>query len=140
MPASALVTATEMPASRTAGTAWMWSQCPWVSTTWFTPRLLADLEQLLVLVGGVDEHGVAGAAAAQDVDVVVHRADHDLVDLGGRRRSRSAPAVPSPQRGTAGRHLVAPLPRSGRHAEQRPPPAGLPGEEAEEPRHELRLQ
>ena len=83
MPASALVTATEMPASRTAGTAWMWSQCPWVSTTWLTPRSLADLEQRLVLVGGVDEHGVAGPAATEDVDVVVHRAHHDLVDLGG---------------------------------------------------------
>ena len=45
---------------------------------------LADLEQLLVLVGGVDEHGVARPAATQDVDVVVHRAHHDLVDLGGR--------------------------------------------------------
>ncbi len=38
MPASAAVTETEMPASRTAGTAWMWSQWPWVSTTWRTPR------------------------------------------------------------------------------------------------------
>ena len=38
MAASALVTATEMPASRTAGTAWMWSQCPCVSTTERTPR------------------------------------------------------------------------------------------------------
>ena len=45
---------------------------------------LADLEQRLVLVGRVDQHGVARAAAAQDVDVVVHRADDDLVDLGAR--------------------------------------------------------
>ena len=36
-----------------------------------------------MLVGGVDEHGLAAAAAAQDVHVVVHRAHHDLVDLGG---------------------------------------------------------
>ena len=82
MPASALVTATEIPASRTAGTAWMWSQCPWVSTTWLTPRSLAQLEQRLVLVGRVDQHGLARSAATQDVDVVVHRADHDVVDLG----------------------------------------------------------
>ena len=39
MPASAAVTDTEIPASRTAGTAWMWSQWPWVSTTCRTPRV-----------------------------------------------------------------------------------------------------
>ena len=38
MAASAEVTATSIPASRTASTAWMWSQCPWVSTTWRTSR------------------------------------------------------------------------------------------------------
>ena len=42
---------------------------------------LAELEQLLVLVGGVDEQGVAGLPAAHDEDVVVQRSDDDLVDL-----------------------------------------------------------
>ena len=43
----------------------------------------ADLEQFLVLVGGVDQQGLAGAAAAEHVDVVVHRADDNLVYFGG---------------------------------------------------------
>jgi hypothetical protein len=43
---------------------------------------LAQLEQLLVLVGGVQEHGVARLLAAQHEDVVVHRAHDQLVDLG----------------------------------------------------------
>ena len=38
MAASAWVTATSMPAARTASTAWMWSQWPWVSTTCRTLR------------------------------------------------------------------------------------------------------
>ena len=38
MAASSVLTATSMPASRSCGTAWMWSQWPWVSTTWRTPR------------------------------------------------------------------------------------------------------
>ena len=59
MPESAEVTATSIPALRTASTAWMWSQCPWVSTTWRTLRALAQLEQFVVLVGGVDQHRVA---------------------------------------------------------------------------------
>ena len=42
---------------------------------------LAQLEQALVLVGGVEEHGVARLGAAQDEHVVVDRAHHDLVDL-----------------------------------------------------------
>ena len=43
----------------------MWSQWPWVSSTRRTPSALAQLEQLLVLVGGVEQHGVAGLPAAQ---------------------------------------------------------------------------
>ena len=42
---------------------------------------LGQLEELLVLVGGVEEHGVAGLAAAQDEHVVVVGPDDDLVDL-----------------------------------------------------------
>ena len=42
---------------------------------------LAQLEQALVLVGGVEQHGVAGLGAAEDEDVVVDRAHHHLVDL-----------------------------------------------------------
>ena len=38
MAASSAVTDTLIPASLTAATAWMWSQWPWVSTTWWTPR------------------------------------------------------------------------------------------------------
>ena len=46
-------------------------------------EVAAELEQALVLVGGVDQQGVAGLAATDDVDVVVHRADHHAVDLDG---------------------------------------------------------
>ncbi len=60
----------------------MWSQWPWVSSTVRTPRALAQLEQAVVLVGGVEEHGVAGLLAAQDEHVVVDGTHHDLVDLG----------------------------------------------------------
>ena len=59
----------------------MWSQWPWVSSTRRTLSALAQLEQLLVLVGGVDQHGVAGRLAAQHEHVVVVRADDELVDL-----------------------------------------------------------
>ena len=44
-------------------------------------EVAAELEQLLVLVGGIDEHGVACLLAADDEDVVVDRPDDDLVDL-----------------------------------------------------------
>ena len=37
MAASSAVTCTVKPASRSWGTAWMWSQCPWVSSTLVTP-------------------------------------------------------------------------------------------------------
>src|SRR5438270_632910 len=43
---------------------------------------LAQLEQPLVLVGRVEQHRVTRLLAAQDVDVVVHRTDADLGDLG----------------------------------------------------------
>ena len=46
MAASAAVTATSIPASRTASTAWMWSQCPWVSTTWRTSRAVHSSSSL----------------------------------------------------------------------------------------------
>ncbi len=39
-----------------------------------------DLEQQLVLVGRVDEHGLARAFVAQDEHVVLERPDDDLVD------------------------------------------------------------
>ena len=42
---------------------------------------LAQLEEALVLVGGVEQHGVAGLGAAEDEDVVVDRSHHHLVDL-----------------------------------------------------------
>ena len=42
---------------------------------------LAQLEEELVLVGGVEQHGVAGLGAAEDEDVVVDRSHHHLVDL-----------------------------------------------------------
>ena len=58
------------------------------------PEGATELEQSLVLVGRVDEHGLTGAPAAHDEHVVVVRADDDLVHLhvgvrpleGGRRR------------------------------------------------------
>src|SRR5215213_9465126 len=42
-----------------------------------------EVEQLLVLVGGVDQDRLAGFAAAHHVDVVVDRTHHHHVDLGG---------------------------------------------------------
>ena len=45
----------------------------------------ADLEQQLVLVGGVDEHRVAVLLVADDEHVVLVRADDDLVDPDVRR-------------------------------------------------------
>ena len=44
----------------------------------------AQLEQLVVLVGRVDQEGLAGGPAPDDVDVVVHRPDHEPVDLDRR--------------------------------------------------------
>ena len=42
---------------------------------------LRQLEELLVLVGGVEQHRVAGLPAAQDEHVVLVGADDELVDL-----------------------------------------------------------
>ena len=42
---------------------------------------LAQLEQLLVFVGGVEQHRLARLVAADHEHVVVHRADHVAVDL-----------------------------------------------------------
>ena len=47
------------------------------------PQALAHLEQRLVLVCRVDEHGLATLAAAQHVDVVVNRTDHHAMELTG---------------------------------------------------------
>ena len=44
---------------------------------------LHDLQQTFVFVGGVDQGGVAGAATAHHVDVVVDRTDHQTVHFGG---------------------------------------------------------
>ena len=41
----------------------------------------AQLQQLFVLVGCVYEHRLAGATAANDEDIVVHRPHHHLVHL-----------------------------------------------------------
>ena len=59
----------------------MWSQWPWVSSTRRTPRRWASSSSLLVLVGGVEQHGVAGRLAPQDEHVVVVGAHDQLVDL-----------------------------------------------------------
>ena len=81
---------------------------------------LAQLEQLLVLVGGVDEHRVAGLLAAHDEHVVLVRPDDDLVDLGvgvrpvqrvgGSSHVTSLPDGGARSCGTA-RHGVRPLTR-----------------------------
>ena len=42
----------------------------------------AQFEELLVLVGRIQQDGIPGFLATQDVHVVVHGADHQLVDLG----------------------------------------------------------
>ena len=45
---------------------------------------LAEVQQVLMLVGGVHEERLTGSAAAQDVDVVVHRAHDGAVQLARR--------------------------------------------------------
>ena len=53
-------------------------------------EVAAQLEEAVVLVGGVDQQRVAGLAAADDVDVVVHGPDDHPVHLdGGCPGSRS---------------------------------------------------
>jgi hypothetical protein len=47
----------------------------------FHPEAVAQLEQLLVLVGGIEQNGVAGGAASHDEHVVLIGPDHHLVDL-----------------------------------------------------------
>ena len=46
------------------------------------PEPLRELEEVVVLVGGVDQDGLARLSAPHDVDVVLKWADHRLVDLG----------------------------------------------------------
>ncbi len=41
----------------------------------------AEIEQLVVLVGGVDQYRVSRGTALHDVDVVVDRPDNESVDL-----------------------------------------------------------
>ena len=70
---------------------------------------LGQLEQLLVLVGGVEQHGVAGLLAAQHEHVVLVGPDDDLVDLEAavvdvQRHATSLPPA-SPPVGRAPRPL-----------------------------------
>ena len=76
-----------------------------------------------MLVGGVEQHGVAGLAAAQHVDVVVERAHDDHVDLGvGVRPDERVhrPSVPGAADASAGcraerpGHTAAPTGGRGR--------------------------
>jgi hypothetical protein len=46
------------------------------------PEPGAEVEEALVLVGRVDEDGLAGGLVPQHEDVVLVRPDHDLVHLG----------------------------------------------------------
>ena len=66
----------------------------------------ADLEQELVLVGGVDDDGLTGALAAHHEDVVLERTDDELLDAHGRglvvRGARHAPRLPGALPGDAG--------------------------------------
>jgi len=64
----------------------------------------AQLEQPFVLVGRVDQHGVAGGAAPHDEDVVVDGADHGAVHLDA--------GVP-PVQGAVGRHAASIAPPAG---------------------------
>ena len=48
------------------------------------PEALTEVEEKVVLVGGVHEEGVARPAAPQHVDVVVHRSHDGAVKLAGR--------------------------------------------------------
>ena len=70
---------------------------------------LAQLEHLVVFVRGVDQHRFTGLFAPQDIDVVVHRPDDELMDswstvFGAHERHASAvPAAPSMSR-PAGAH------------------------------------
>ena len=64
-------------------------------------RGLADLEEQLVFVGGVDDDRVAGALASDDKDVVLERTDDQLLDpdrrglvVGGTRHRPRLPGRP----------------------------------------------
>jgi hypothetical protein len=46
------------------------------------PEASGKVEQHVVFVGRIEQHGITGLAAPQYVDVVVDRADDHLVDLG----------------------------------------------------------
>ena len=94
-----------------------------------------DLEQQLVLVGGVEQHGLAGALVAQDEHVVLVRPHDELVDpdvgglvvrgpgKGARRHEsrlpptglserREAGVPPSSERGPAARRAAPSAERS----------------------------
>src|SRR5690606_34515388 len=103
----------------------------------------AEVEQPVVLVGRVEQDGLARLRAPQDVDGVVQRPHDDLVDLVAvtRAEQRAAHAA-SPPRGGVGRHrrqraprgrMEPTSPREGTipmavtaQPEPRPAPAGRP--------------
>ena len=47
------------------------------------PQVAGDLEESVVLVGGVNKEGLATSPAPDHVNVVFHRSDHETVDFGG---------------------------------------------------------
>ena len=67
---------------RTAGTAWMWSQWPWVSMTLRTPRRWHNSGVFSCSLAASMRKGVHGLFAAEHEDVVVDRPYDQLVDLG----------------------------------------------------------
>ena len=62
----------------------MWSQWPWVSSTSRTPSALQSSSRRSCSLAASSSTASPVSLAPQHVHVVVHRADHDLVDLGLR--------------------------------------------------------
>ena len=68
------------PASRTASTAWTWSQCPWVAPPG-RPRGPGTDRAAVVLVGRVDRAATGPSRRADYIDVVVDRPTTTRLDL-----------------------------------------------------------
>ena len=119
-------------AATTSASARWWSQCWWVVTTVVSPASADQGEQRLRLGRRVDQHLVAGVAAAQQVAVVGHlRVDRDLGDAsGGPARGRRA-SPPGPHGAGVGHHqppILGSAPAAARDLVARRPAGQPPAE------------